>query len=65
MIIAMCVLGWIVCGVLAYGLTLYDYTKTYPGQCHKRVAILEGLIGPFGLLTVLIMAEHYRFRWRP
>ena len=56
MITALLILGWIICGVLAYGLTLYDFTNEYPGMSHKGISKLMGIMGPFGLLATLVMA---------
>lgn len=64
MIIGLIVLGWIICGVLAYGMTLYNFTEMFPYLNHKGIARWMGICGPIGILVCFRNVEHKGFMWR-
>lgn len=63
MIPSVIVAFWLICGVFAYGTTLYSFTKEFPSMRHYAPSILMGALGPFGLLTACVMGKWgLRFR---
>ncbi len=67
--IALVVLGWIACGVLAYGLALADWCGNYrwmPVRSHVGISAAMGILGPVGLVIALLMSNfaQHGMRWR-
>ena len=54
------VLGWIACGMLAYGMTFAHFQRGYPSIAAKNrrqdvaYATFLGLLGPVGLFIALL-----------
>ena len=51
---------YIVCGVLAYGVTLGYFLNEYPGICYWStifIAIFYGLLGFFGLFISIMCSD--------
>ena len=71
MIWALLVVGWVVCGVLAYGLTLADFQDRWPvlSYEHRRTdyafAIVVGTMGPLGLVAAAIALVIGQFSGHP
>ena len=69
-------IGWVVCGVLAYGITFASFSREFPPRTrrdnrnrdHASCAAIMGLFGPFGLVVVFFLssfaADGLRYRWR-
>jgi hypothetical protein len=53
--IALIVLGWVVCGVIGWGLTLGDFTTEFPAYKNWGIAAFIALTGPFGVFVSIIM----------
>jgi len=53
----MIIISWVICGILAYGITFADFHYSYPLIAEERrwyyikFSILFGLLGPFGLFA--------------
>ena len=46
---------WVICGILAYGLTLNEFESQFPFFTgNTSIAWFLGLTGPFGLITALL-----------
>lgn len=58
--------AWIVCGVLAYGITFADFQAKAPEQGHHEFAIVMASGGPVGLLVSLVASDYAKhgLQWR-
>ncbi len=66
--------GWIVCGVLGYGLDFGYFQKRFPTIADKHYktdlwsAVFLGVTGPFGLIVIVLVATLNRglagFKWK-
>lgn len=60
---------WVVCGVLAYGLTFGDYQREWPElsvknyQSDRQFAFFIAITGPIGLVVSLINNRGHGFKW--
>ncbi|KKN17815.1 hypothetical protein LCGC14_0961970 [marine sediment metagenome] len=69
MTIALIIAGWVLCGFLAYGLTLAHFQRIYPEladrdrEVDRHRAFFMAFTGPIGLITALILSRH-GFMWR-
>lgn len=64
----MALIGWIACGILAYGLLLYAFTAEFPWDQNIGIAILGLIGGPLGLfggLFVSVLVGHFGVRLVP
>ena len=67
MLILLALVGWIACGVLGYGMTLYDFERSFPAQGgHVGLAVAIGMLGPLdkgaavaGYLGMVLMCATY------
>lgn len=57
-------LVWVLCGVLAYGITFGYFTREYPRSNpreHIAISVVMAVSGPFGLVNSIIcsrLVEH-------
>lgn len=64
--------GWIICGVLTYGLTLAEFQREYPSLAKRfkaddiRFALVMGIFGPISLASYLIDGNRpkHGFMWK-
>ena len=57
---------WVVCGILAYGMTLYDFETSFPYHSgHLGIASFMGCAGLVGLLVVLVSTHKYGLMFKP
>lgn len=71
MIVAGALLVWLICGIVAYGLTFAFFQKKWPTLAEEtywsdfRLALLVGIIGPFGIAMNVVMGNvRHGFKWR-
>lgn len=64
-------LVWLICGILAYGLTFAYFQRRWPTLAEEgywsdfSLALLMGAIGPFGIGMNLLMGRvRYGFKWK-
>lgn len=61
---------WMVCGVLALGLTMGDLKRTFPGRSYEwlrmdKFLAIMAIAGPFGLIAALTCSSRpYQFTLR-
>lgn len=53
---------WLLCGCIAYGLTLGDFTKQFPYGKHHEIANFMFIGGPIGLLVAFLDNPFRDFR---
>lgn len=69
MVIEYWIIGWIMCGIVAYGRTLAHFYRHYPTIADEArittifTALFQGLCGPVGLLISLVFGRH-GFMWK-
>lgn len=59
------VLGWVVCGFLAYGFGLGASPKQFPYMRHERECRFISLLGPFGLFAIAVVDGFGTWRLKP
>lgn len=63
-------LGWIACGIAAYGLIFAHFQRKYPRLAYEdrwndwRLAVFMGVIGPPGLFVALVKYEGYGWMFK-
>ena len=62
---------WLICGIVAYGLTFACFQRKYPTLAEKdywsdfRTALFTGMAGPIGLGVALAMGGiQHGFKWK-
>lgn len=61
------IVGWIVCGVLTYGITFAYFQKKYPIIARESyredmgIAVFYGLLGPIGLFVILVSSGFAKY----
>ena len=69
-IIAVIIVGWALCGFLAYGLTLAHYQRKYilianeSRDTDRRFALATAFFGPISLFVSILMYRKHGFMWR-
>ena len=57
---------WIACGVIAYGMTLFDFERDFPFfGGHLGIARTMGGFGPVGLLVAILCSHKYGLMFKP
>mgnify|MGYP001617273339 CR=1 FL=1 len=52
------IIFWVECGVLAYGICLHHFETRFPAfPGHYFIAVLEGVLGPGGLIAGFLLAD--------
>src|SRR3990167_8032317 len=68
MITFLLIAGYLACAVLAYGLTLHDFEREFPGLAHdpsdRRISAVLSLAGPISLVIALTTGRPWGLRWR-
>lgn len=56
------VVAWFICGFIARGMALAEFTRQYPYMAHYSVARVALISGVLGLIVELLSCDHYEFR---